>query len=733
MSRRSGPRRPPNRAATRRGPARRSHPEIRAEDQPLIVALREALHRSPVAFGALVCQFLGVLRDDDLTPDKQVPTPAQFVEPLLGVDIAETTNALHVIAAITDDEILAARIRRALPERRQPVSPVVERFVELEVVDCYRLTHPLVASEYVVLPLRWPDGTEGTLLLYVDATIGGALADVSLDDQGHAEQLAVMEGVAEEHGMLLVSATAAEARARTVRALERWQALEQPPTTDSWPGLYAFLTLVLDRMPDEPVELDDALPPLAPGSAFDFTPRVNTPIPLPAPPTTPQLATLRIELLDSEPEVWRQVAVRSDLTLDRLADIVNTAVGWAGGHLHRFTPGASPWQGPYFIADDDAVEGEVGTLESEARVDQVLRKPGDELVYVYDFGDDWEHLISLEGFVPLGDLDVRAICLDGERAGPLEDVGGIDMHNELVATLSQRGGRSRPPEELRDWVPLDYDPADFDLTAVNVGLTLQTQSPEELLDSYRSRFGEPVRPELAEGLDRLIDRVRPDDLAIIVALVTELTADGADGEVVTSEDKLAALAHVQVLLDEAGEDGIPLTSAGWMKPDVVVRLVEALGLRLVYGKGNRENNTREVMALREAVVEVGLLRKHKGRLLLTAAGRKARGDVDVLWRHIVGRLAGSKDAFEREARGLYLLQIAGGVDSRRAHDELARILSRAGWRIEGYDRVIGYACYRATDTPDALLGVSLREWRQREQPEETVVRRLARDSVILGG
>ena len=703
-------------------------------NQPLIIAFREGLQASPVFFGAVVCQFLEVLDGDQLLPDAPTPSVAELVETLIGVDIAETTNALHVIAGLTDDDLLEARIRRALAQRHQPVSPVVARFAEVEVVDCYRLTHPVVPSEYIVLPLRWPDGTEATLLLYVDHEIGGALADVSLGTESHARQLDVMQDVAHEHGMTVVTASSPEARARVARALERWRELDDPPSTDSWPGLYALLKQVVNRMPSDPVDLDDTLPTLDTASAFGLGPRVNPPIVLPPPPKTPRIVTLRIELLDSEPKVWREVAVRSDLTLDRLADVVDTAVGWAGGHLHRFTPGGdSPWRVPHFVTDDDAdLEGEAGTRESEARVDQVLRERGDSLFYVYDFGDSWEHLITFEGSVPLdSDLGVSAICLDGERAGPLEDIGGIPIHNDVVEMLSRPEGRSLLPEELRDWLPPGYDPAEFDLTAVNLGLMHLLQSPEELLDAYRSRFGDPVRPEMAEGLDRLVDKARPDDVAQIVRMVTELQAD--KGFDLSGEDRLAALSHVRMLLDEAGEDGIPLTSAGWIKPDVVVRLVESLGLRLVYGKGNRENNTLEVATLREAVVEVGLLRKYKGRLLLTASGRKGREDVEELWAHIASRLAGSKDAFEREARALYLLQIAAGVDSRRALEELNRILSRAGWRTEGQHDAIGYACHRATDTPDALLGVSLREWLRREQPEEPVVRRLAREAVLPGG
>jgi hypothetical protein len=46
-------------------------------------------------------------------------------------------------------------------------------------------------------------------------------------------------------------------------------------------------------------------------------------------------------------------------------------------------------------------------------------------VYLYDFGDGWEHKVELEKILPR-EAGVRyPICLGGERVCPPEDCGGI--------------------------------------------------------------------------------------------------------------------------------------------------------------------------------------------------------------------------------------------------------------------------------------------------------------------
>ncbi len=50
-----------------------------------------------------------------------------------------------------------------------------------------------------------------------------------------------------------------------------------------------------------------------------------------------QIATVRIELRDSDPVVWRRVEVPTSITLKVLHNIIQIAMGWLDYHLWEFT------------------------------------------------------------------------------------------------------------------------------------------------------------------------------------------------------------------------------------------------------------------------------------------------------------------------------------------------------------------------------------------------------------
>jgi hypothetical protein len=110
--------------------------------------------------------------------------------------------------------------------------------------------------------------------------------------------------------------------------------------------------------------------------------------------------TIRVEILGSVPPIWRVFTCPSDIRLDQLHRVLQTVVGWTDSHLHQFIPERVPGRpevvffdpGDEFAEDDD--EGAVS--ESEVRVDRVLSRVGDTLGYVYDFGDHWEHTLTVE-------------------------------------------------------------------------------------------------------------------------------------------------------------------------------------------------------------------------------------------------------------------------------------------------------------------------------------------------
>ena len=163
---------------------------------------------------------------------------------------------------------------------------------------------------------------------------------------------------------------------------------------------------------------------------------------------------LKVTLRHVQPTVWRRIRVPGDATLAELHEILQIAFGWEESHLHGFRVGNKQY-GP---ADDTLDEAAV-TLDEIARTQK-------KVVYLYDFGDGWEHDVVIEKSVK----DPTALeCLDGGRAAPPEDCGGPPGYEELVAILANP--RDPRHEEMRDWAG-EFDPDAFDLDTVTTSSSI---------------------------------------------------------------------------------------------------------------------------------------------------------------------------------------------------------------------------------------------------------------------
>ena len=100
-------------------------------------------------------------------------------------------------------------------------------------------------------------------------------------------------------------------------------------------------------------------------------------------------------------------------------------------------------------------------------------KPGGSLTYVYDFGDEWAHLLEIEDVILMPEADYHPCVVDGERQGPPEDCGGPHRFMQLLAALE------RPLEDLSDedrelveWAGVHYDPEEFSVEQAHHALLL---------------------------------------------------------------------------------------------------------------------------------------------------------------------------------------------------------------------------------------------------------------------
>ena len=414
--------------------------------------------------------------------------------------------------------------------------------------------------------------------------------------------------------------------------------------------------------------IDGLLMRLGVGPSFDL-PELKQPTLL-KPRAERAAYVLWIELNEIEPPIWRQVVVPSDLTLASLHDVLQAVMGWADSHLHAFRmgPGELKRDVAPFLTPFDIEEGEEGTLEADVRLDEVLAAVGDRLYYEYDFGDGWEHTIILESVQEWEGIFAEMRCLAGERACPPEDVGGIPGYETLLEVLAGRAHDVDPDwaATLREWMPPGYDPEHFDADEAN-----------DALDALEWPTMDGWRPEVL-GLIVRVSAAQP-------TLVRQLAAAIGRQELASDEELGEAGADLQLLLETVGTDGIKLTQAGYLPPKAVKELFAGLrpAVREVYPfEPTTEVNTPPILNLRLTAMELGLVRKYKGSLVLTPKGRKSLGSPERLWQSIAEAIPLGKRDYEVDAGLVTLFGTAAGLDPWADRAIFTELFAAAGWHSD---------------------------------------------------
>jgi hypothetical protein len=102
-----------------------------------------------------------------------------------------------------------------------------------------------------------------------------------------------------------------------------------------------------------------------------------------------EVISLKVTLRGMRPPIWRRLEVPSRLSLAGLHDVIQAAMDWEGRHLYVFDVAGRRYGNPAAVDDvtDDKLLTVGGVLKSGIR----------RFTYTYDFGDDWQHDIVIEG------------------------------------------------------------------------------------------------------------------------------------------------------------------------------------------------------------------------------------------------------------------------------------------------------------------------------------------------
>ena len=170
----------------------------------------------------------------------------------------------------------------------------------------------------------------------------------------------------------------------------------------------------------------------------------------------------KITLKGIKPPIWRRIQTK-DCTLDKLHEHIQTAMGWTNSHLHQFEINGIRYGDPQLLTVE--FEDETPVVNSlRTKLSKFIAQDGKRFSfqYEYDFGDCWEHEVVFEGFPPAEKGAKYPLCVEGERACPPEDVGGIGAYAEYVKAMANP--KHKRHKEFLEWSG-PFDPEKFDAEA----------------------------------------------------------------------------------------------------------------------------------------------------------------------------------------------------------------------------------------------------------------------------
>jgi hypothetical protein len=176
----------------------------------------------------------------------------------------------------------------------------------------------------------------------------------------------------------------------------------------------------------------------------------------------PDVYQFKVALLEVAPPVWRTIQVPGTYSFWDLHVAIQDAMGWLDYHLHAFRvrlPGTDATL-QIGIPDEDAFEGDEPYLPGwEIPIARHFTRPGVAVRYEYDFGDGWEHEVTLEAVVPRQKGVRLPRCVAGERACPPEDCGGPPGYEHLIDVIGDPSHEEH--ESMLTWVGGRFDPERF--------------------------------------------------------------------------------------------------------------------------------------------------------------------------------------------------------------------------------------------------------------------------------
>lgn len=230
-------------------------PARRGRDVPPLVAqAQEAIRESsPFSLLAMASGYIEVTTErpaDRFTRADRDRVPAvELFESFTQSGFGAMSCLALAVATMHPDPMIVRRIRRdpgALPHDGGP--PWLATMGDITITSTHEQRHVLADGENVVIEWRWPDGSAGTAVVYVDHNLGTVVKD-AFAIPASVDEIVAVQNAEGESGIEHEPIDPADARARIEQALDAADAVLPPFQSDSWPTSRPMIEWLVRHLP----------------------------------------------------------------------------------------------------------------------------------------------------------------------------------------------------------------------------------------------------------------------------------------------------------------------------------------------------------------------------------------------------------------------------------------------------------------------------------------------------
>lgn len=162
---------------------------------------------------------------------------------------------------------------------------------------------------------------------------------------------------------------------------------------------------------------------------------------------------MKITIRGSKPPVWRRILIPKDMTFYQLHKTLQYLFGWMDVHAYDFKINKL---GIRVVRHDDPTDDISNTLIDEDHCLFEYLNEGSKMIYTYDFGDEWKHMIVVEKEIEMEEAHPVLIKWKGDNYA--EEAGNVTGYENI---LKDSMDPSHPEqEEIKGW--LENNHIDFD-------------------------------------------------------------------------------------------------------------------------------------------------------------------------------------------------------------------------------------------------------------------------------